>query len=347
MLKKIMAVAGAFAVLALACNFSITSINAKGAGAGSGQGTATRTRTTAAPTEKPIIWRDPGVVEKINLAWGKGGSNAVPKPPFTFVEEDSSGTNPKIEVKDARGIHWGVKWAEEVNSEVFASRIVEAVGYFVEPAYYVDRGKILNIPKLDRAKKFVAEDGSFTVARFELRDKSIKKLGDEQSWGWENNPFVGTKELNGLKIMLMLLSNWDSKDQRDASRGSNTKLFYVNKGTVLERQYVVSDWGGTMGKWGNYFSRAKWDCSGFRGQNDDFVKEVKDGLVKFGYSGQHTNSIKDGIRVSDVKWLMGYLGRITDTQLHYALKASGAGPADEACFAAAVRARINRLKVIQ
>lgn len=338
MLKKFIVVGTAFAALALACNFSISSIQA--------QGTA-RSRTTTAPAEKPIVWRDPGAIERINLAWGKGGTALAPKPPFTFVEEDSSGTNPKLEVKDARGVHWGVKWAEEVNSEVFASRLVEAVGYFVEPAYYVDRGKILGIEKLDRAKKYVSPDGSFTAARFELRDKSIKKLGDEMSWGWEDNPFVGTKELNGLKIMVMLLSNWDSKDQRDAGRGSNTKIFLVNKGTVLERQYVVSDWGGTMGKWGSFFNRGKWDCDGYAKQNDDFVKEVKDGLVKFGYSGQHTSSIRDDIRVTDVKWLMGYLGRITDTQLHYALKASGASPADEACFATAVRNRINRLKAIQ
>jgi hypothetical protein len=44
---------------------------------------------------------------------------------------------------------------------------------------------------------------------------------------------------------------------------------------------------------------------------------------------------------------MGYLGRITDTQIHYALKACGATPAEEACFATALRNRINRLKAIQ
>src|SRR5262245_31599854 len=68
--------------------------------------------------ERNVIWRDPGDVRRLNLAWAEGGAAAAPKPPFTFVSEDKGGSNPKIEVRDSRGVVWGVKWGSEVNSEV-------------------------------------------------------------------------------------------------------------------------------------------------------------------------------------------------------------------------------------
>lgn len=306
------------------------------------------TPVTAWPQrDRTVVWTPPGRVERLDLAGGPGGSVGAPKAPFTFLEEDTGGTNPKIKVRDARGVEWGVKWGEEVNSEVFASRLAWAVGYFVEPSYFVAKGKIDGVSGLDRAKKFVGPDGTFSDARFERKDKGVTKLGDEQSWRWDDNPFVGTKELDGLKVMMMLVSNWDSKDQRDAGRGSNTKLFVINTRAGKETRYVVSDWGGTMGKWGGFFRRAKWDCDGYAGQNDEFVKGVKEGMVEFGYSGQHTGTIKDGIPVAHVKWLMTYLGKLTDNQIRAALRASGASPGDEECFARAVRGRISALQAIR
>ncbi|MCC6745791.1 MAG: hypothetical protein IT175_18160 [Acidobacteria bacterium] len=306
------------------------------------------TPVTAWPQrDRTVVWTSPGRVERLDLAGGPGGSVGAPKAPFTFLEEDTGGTNPKIKVRDARGVEWGVKWGEEVNSEVFASRLAWAVGYFVEPSYFVAKGKIDGVSGLDRAKKFVGPDGTFSDARFERKDKGVTKLGDEQSWRWDDNPFVGTKELDGLKVMMMLVSNWDSKDQRDAGRGSNTKLFVINTRAGKETRYVVSDWGGTMGKWGGFFRRAKWDCDGYAGQNDEFVKGVKEGMVEFGYSGQHTGTIKDGIPVAHVKWLMTYLGKLTDNQIRAALRASGASPGDEECFARAVRGRISALQAIR
>ena len=111
-----------------------------------------------------------------------------------------------------------------------------------------------------------------------------------------------------------------------------------------ELRYLVTDWGGSMGKWGGVLSREKWDCRGFTGQTRDFVKDVRNGEVRFGYSGQHTGTFVKGIAPADVKWLLGYLGRITDAQLNAALNASGALPEDVSCFTAALRDRINQLR---
>jgi len=297
------------------------------------------------PPGKPVLWKDPGQVEKLDLVGGSAGRAKAPKPPFTFVEESLSGTNPKVRVMDANGIRWTAKFGSEVNAETFATRLVWAVGYFVEPAYFVPAGKIEKLGALTRAKKFVKPDGSFTDARFEMqKDKDVKKLEEEQSWNWIQNPFNGSKELNGLKVMLMLASNWDNKDVRDVKRGSNTAIFRTPLKTGIEDRYLVTDWGGSMGKWGGFLSREKWDCRGFSSQNKDFVKGVKGDLALFGYSGQHTDTFKNDIRVSDVRWLLQYLGRITDDQIRAGLQASGATSDEVECFTVALRDRINQLK---
>ena len=304
--------------------------------------TATSTQATAASTAlKPVIWVDPGPVERLDLAYGVGGREGAPKPPFTFVEENLKGTNPKIRVKDSAGVEWAVKWGSEVSAETFATRIVWAAGYFVEPAYFIREGKVQGVTSLERAKSEVKPDGSFYNARFERRTKGVKTLEGEESWSWVSNPFVGSKEFNGLKVVVMFLSNWDNKDSRDAGRGSNTGIAQ----TGTQARYLITDWGGSLGKWGGVMSREKWDCKGFASQTKDFVKGVKNGFVEFGYSGQHSGDFKENIRVDDVRWVTQYLGRLTDAQLKAGLLASGATPEEAACYTSALRTRINQLQL--
>jgi hypothetical protein len=312
----------------------------KGKEKGSKEKKADKARKVGAP----LLWADPGAVETLDLAGGSGGQANAPKPPFTFVEESLSGSNPKVRVTDANGVEWTAKFGTEVNAETFATRIAWAAGYFVEPAYFVPSGRIEKLGSLERAKKSIQADGSFTDARFERRrPKGVKKLEDEESWNWEENPFVGTKELNGLKVIMMLLSNWDNKDVRDVKRGSNTAIYQTPTEGGLEDRFLISDWGGSMGKWGGYISREKWDCKGFGGQTKDFVKGVKGDQVEFGYSGQHTGSFKEGIRVGDVRWVTQYLTRISDDQLRAGLQASGATSEEVECFTKSLRDRITQL----
>src|SRR3954466_16437000 len=52
------------------------------------------------------IWRDPGDVASLDLVNGPGGSSGAPRPPFHFIEEHSSGSQPCISVQDAAGRTW-------------------------------------------------------------------------------------------------------------------------------------------------------------------------------------------------------------------------------------------------
>jgi hypothetical protein len=312
--------------------------------------TSQATQQKKTPNRQPIkelIWSDPGPVERLDFSGGSGGRKNTPKPPFTFIEESLSGTTSKVRVSDANGVKWTVKFGSEVNAETFATRIAWAAGYFVEPNYFVPSGKVEKLGALKRAEKYFESDGRFTEARFYIKQpKAIKKIDDENSWSWNQTPFVGTKEFNGLKVIVMLTSNWDNKDVRDTKRGSNTAIFQVPTRRGLENRYLVTDWGGSMGKWGNFFTREKWDCKGFRSQTEDFIKGVKNDIVEFGYSGQHTDSFKNDIRVNDLKWLLRYVGRITDGQLRAGLQASGATTDEVECFRQSLRERINQMKEV-
>ena len=130
-----------------------------------------------------------------------------------------------MSVTDARGRRWRAKWGEEVNSETFAVRLAWACGYFAETTYFLPEGTIEGATELQRASTCLDENCRFTAARFELDDPAVKKHFEEHSWAWNDNPFLGSRELQGLKIVNMLLSNWDTKDRRDVARGSNTAIF--------------------------------------------------------------------------------------------------------------------------
>jgi hypothetical protein len=296
------------------------------------------------PPGENILWIDPGDVASLDFAYGAGGQEMEPRPPFFFIEEDMSGSNPKILVKDGKDRKWSVKWSKEAHSDVFASRIAWACGYITQPEYFVGHGQIRGIDKpLKRAGSEIQGDGYFANARFQLRSNEPRFMKDA-GWSWVNNPFRGSPQLNGLKIVMMLVSDWDNKDARDADRDSNLAIFQEQGADRPRYLFFVADWGGSMGKWGKVESRSKWDAKGFYDQTPDFVKGVHDGVVSWGYVGQRTHDQIRDIRVSDVQWLMQYLGRITDDQIRRGLASSGATPEELESFAASLRNRIRQLQ---
>lgn len=295
-----------------------------------------------------VIWRNPGPVDELDLDAGPGGVNGAPVPPFTFVEEHRSGSHPCLSLRDARGRTWRAKWGSEVHTETFCSRLAWAAGYFVETTYFVAAGQIEGAVGLQRAKSCLDESGQFCDARFELDETGVIKHFDQHSWAWNDNPFVGTRELNGLKILMMLLANWDNKDVRDVARGSNTAIFeYRVETRRREARYLIIDWGAALGAWGsNILSRGRWNPEAFASQTDQLITGVDGTTVRWGYAGQRTADAVEGISVSDVQWLHGRLAPLTDAQLAGALRASGATSEEVDAFTRAIRQRIDTLGTV-
>ena len=283
-----------------------------------------------------LFWTDPGAVAAIDFSKPARG---VPGPvlPLAFVEEDKSGTSAKVLVRDAAGIIWQAKGGPEARAEAFATRLVSAMGYYADAVLFLSKGNLQNAPKsLGRASGFIQPDGTFTWAGLERRDPAAKFVRDKQ-WTWTDAKSI---EGRGLRILVMLLSNWDNKDKRNSITGSNTGFIETPGKTYA----YITDWGQSMGGWGRLLGRSNWNCESYKRQTKGFVVGVRDGRVIFSYVGQHTVGFADGIRPEDVRWLMQYLGHVTDAQIRTALLASGATPHEEECFAGSLRTRIETLR---
>ena len=231
------------------------------------------------------------MVERRDLTSGPGGPAQAPVAPFRFIEEHSSGSQPTVSVHDANGRRWRVKWGPKSSPRPSPSASRGRAATSPRSPTCVASGNDRRRRSAERARRrALDQDGRFVDARFELDDPDVEKLFEEHSWSWIDNPFVGTPELAGLKIILMLISNWDNKDQRDVARGSNTAI-YVTRVSRWKReaQYLIVDWGGSMGKWGGTIvTRGRWDAAGFAAQTPQFVTGVAGGFVQFGYTGQRT-----------------------------------------------------------
>jgi hypothetical protein len=311
--------------------------------------TAAQNHTPSDTNLPQVLWQRPGPLSLQDWVCGPGGCDRTPAPPFHFLREDSSQSTPKLEVRDARGRIWDVKFGSKVIPECFAARFLHALGYFAEYTYFVEAGTIEDVGRLRRTRFFVGQDGSFRKARFELRGQPDLVYLPGRAWSLADNPFLGTRELAGLKIVMMLLSNWDAKDARDGQEQANTGVFRIpgaRQGGGPELAFSVYDWGSTLGSWGGPLRNDRSDCAGYTSDTPKFVKGVGNGVIAFGYSGKHAEDLTRGITVADDQWLLDWLRPITDEQIRAGLEASGATERQTGCWAHAIRNRIEQLEVV-
>ena len=303
----------------------------------------------ASPCNQPQtpkeLWRTPMSMSTEEWTCGPGGCGLKPTPPFRFVKEETAGSSPKIDVRDARGRNWSVKFGGEAIPECFSSRFVNAIGYVAEPTFCLADVRIDGLPKLRRATRhMIKPDGRFTLGRFELRGEKEMVFLPGCSWAWNANPFLGTHELAGLKIVMMLLSNWDAKDARKGE-DSNSGVFSTTQSGKPRLLYSVFDWGASLGKWGGAARRDQSDCVGYSDDTSHFVDVEGPGAVEWGFSGKYSDDLKAGVGLTDIRWLLPYLERITPDQLHAGLTASGATPRQAGCWASSLEERIRQLEV--
>ena len=276
-------------------------------------------RATAAEEksiQSPVLWTDRGDVHALDLIGGAGGKEHQPAGKFTFVKEDMGGTAPKFIVRDEQGVRWKAKLGEEVKSETAATRLVWAAGYFTDEDYYLPELRVENMPKLKRGSQYVSADGRVQSVRLERYLKGEKKEGN---WTWFKNPFTGTKELNGLRIMMALINNWDLKEINNA--------IYQEKGE--SPRYVVSDLGATFGETGNTITRSKSNPEDY--SKSEFIQKVKSDRVDFFLSSRpffltavdvpnyakrtHMQDVVKDIPIADAKWLGKLLAPLSDDQI--------------------------------
>ena len=269
-------------------------------------------------TGTPVLWRAPEDIESRNLLVGAGGEAMKPDlSRVTFVEVKEGGWSTKYRVTDGKGAEWVAKLSKEAQPETAANRLLWAIGYETEIAHLV--------PEL-----VIQGKGTFQNVKLEARPNDVKRDG---YWLWASNPFVGKPEFQGLKIMMVLINNWDMKDDNNA--------ILVTKGvTDSERRFIVSDLGATFGKTGGLISRSRNKPSDYI--KAEFVNGVKGNVIDFNYGGKMGKAF-DGITIEDAKWLALWLSRLSDEQLKDAFRSANYTPQEVDQLAAAVRSRINAL----
>lgn len=272
------------------------------------------------PAGKPVLWEKVNV-GKQNLFLGPGGSAMRPNlKRVTLIKEEKGGSSKKYRIKDASGREWVAKIDKESQSETAAVRLLSALGYKTEINYLA--------PKLTIPGK-----GTFANVRLEARPKNIERL---ERWKWDENPFKGSIEFQGLKVMMALLNNWDLKDGN----------------TIILRQggkhhYTISDLGATFGKYGSNnlpvvwrIGRSKNEPEGY--SETDFIKGVEEGEIDFAYKGKNSG-LFDGITVDQARWIAGLLGQLSDRQIGDAFRAANYSRNERRILTQAVKNRIAEL----
>ncbi len=292
---------------------------------------------------QPFLWEEPVDIEQRDLFYGPGGREGVPDPAgkFTFIRKSTSGTQKKIIVKDDRGREWTVKFGPEAKPETTATRIVWAAGYHADQNYFVEQARIEGY-----------EEAIVRNVRFERNNDGSNEAGN---WSWDSNPFVGTREMDGLKVLVALLKNWDVKTD------NNKIVVRHGPGGQTRSIYYVGDLGATLGATGSFLNqvplpflndlppdklpgskKGKGNPEEF--SKEAFIKEVRDGEVVFNHERKRGRSVVKGVTVGNARWMGNLLARLSDKQLADAFRAGGFNASETEVYVSTMRKRISELQ---
>jgi len=333
-----------FAQIALVKRLASILIVLLGVTAASASGQKSSEKVAPDP-DKRAIWTDPGDIKSKDLFNGPGGEKHRPQPPVKFLKEDMHGHNSKFDVEDSNGKKWKAKLGIEAQPETVATRLLWAVGYFANEDYFISDLQVEGLPEhLHRGQSHVIDPNH--VGGVRLQRHPGKK---EATWNWRHNPFVGTREFNGLRVMMALISNWDLNDSNNA----------IVQDKVGEEHYMVTDVGTAFGASGNRYTEAGSKNNWREYRYSEFITKATSTYVNFSlprfpppmhifnlpsYVHQvRMRWVGNHIPRADAKWLGGLLAQLSTEQIQDAFRAAGYPPEKAADFTQVVQKRIAEL----
>jgi hypothetical protein len=255
------------------------------------------------PQQLAELWVAPE--PRRDLFQGVGGARLAPDPSatYTVIEIKRGGFSRGYTVTDPRGREWSAKFPPEAGTEVVASRLLWGLGYHQPPVYLLREWT---------AEKATSPNPQLP-ARFRESDPDLHGLNAGDSWSYYENPFVGTRPMNGLLVLQAMLGNSDLK----AAQNAIYTLDRAHEGAT--RWYVARDLGQTFGRTG-VIDAPRGDVEVF--EETPFIVGVENGKVKLDYRGRH-KALFENIRPADVRWICERLDRLTDEQWQDAFRAGG------------------------
>ena len=219
-----------------------------------------------------------------------------------------------------RAADWDIKLGPEAQVEVVVSRLLWAVGFHQPPTYYVPRWTLAGGPRPG------PQDGG----RFGPPRDDCGAIG---RWAWDRNPFVGTREMRGLFVMMVIVSNWDFKTSQNAVyesvavRHAASPVHRAGSRRVARPHAMVD-------------SRSRGDVDGFTSER--FIAGVREGLVDFHYRGAwRYPHLDNDVTPDDVRWICGLLSRLSERQWQDAFRAAGYEPSVASRYIEHLRARAH------
>lgn len=250
------------------------------------------------------LWIAPRPGER-NLLFGPGGAELAPDPKarYEVIAIKIGGFSDGYDVRDPEGREWSVKFPPEASPEVVASRLIWGLGYHQPPVYFLPAwqadGASAPNPQLP--------------ARFREDDPDFYGLDRVDMWAFDDNPFVGTRQLQGLLVLQSMLGNSDLKP-------SNNSLYELDSPVEgASRWYVVRDVGHTFGRSGR-FESPRGDIDAF--ESTGFIRRVVGERVELERAGRHSE-LYTNISIADVRWICEGLDALTDKQWADAFRAGG------------------------
>ncbi|HET9371274.1 MAG TPA: hypothetical protein VFO19_13535 [Vicinamibacterales bacterium] len=275
-----------------------------------------------APTAARLaeLWVEPTTAR--DLFHGPGGRELAPDASgrFEVIALKVGGFSEGVTVKDARNREWSVKLPPEAYTEVVASRIHWGIGYHQPPLYFVREWQ---------AEGATAPNPQLP-GRFREKNPSFHGIDEKGAWSYYENPFVGTRQMNGLLVLQAMLGNSDLKD-------SNNSIYELKEPAEGARQwYVARDIGHTFGRTGR-LNAARGDIEVF--EQTPFIRRIDGDRVELEYSGRHRDLFAN-LTTADIRWLCRELARLTDAQWRDAFRAAGYEPDTAGRFIRRLKAKI-------
>ncbi len=183
--------------------------------------------------------------------------------------------------------------------------------------------------------------------------RHLEKEKSAGNWSWREDPFTGSRELNGLRVMMALINNWDLKDV-------NNKVYVKKDGG--DPIYAVSDLGATFGPSGLSFpfSKSRGDLKSY--ENSRFIIRTTSEYVDFRTPSRPAliyaswppayikrvglDNILRHVPRDDARWMGDLLGQLSESQLHDAFRAAGYTPTQIDGYSKVVQNRISQLRAL-
>ncbi|MBI2601821.1 MAG: hypothetical protein HYW48_02090 [Deltaproteobacteria bacterium] len=284
------------------------------------------------------FWAKPASIAQQSVLKPMEINSAVPQT-FTYKKVIKSDHHPKIKTfsrsPSGKKIEWKMKFGREVETEYFATRWMELMGFNSDESYFVSNAKVYFenedefksmvrewvkfYPKeLDTPSNFIVEEGSDSDGFFVVFHKTLieARPKDTERVGPMHLTLLGNHERREVRAQLLLQAFINNTDIKE-SHNNKTKMVKDSQGR-WHVQELIHDLGKSFGSLlvSNFPNGFSWN----------FLKTSR-GKLRIDYRRYHYISRDKNpfmqASYSDLKWAARLLVQVTPEQIRTLINNSG------------------------